>query len=67
MKHGVTKVGGGMKHGIEIRPGGIHKHGIEGGKPLHLKTGGAVANTANPDFGKTNMNTMVGTERKAKK
>jgi hypothetical protein len=65
MKHGVTKVGGGMKHGIEIRPGGIHKHGMEGGLPAEMKVG--KANTANPDFGKTNMNTMVGTERKANK
>lgn len=64
MKHGVTKQGGAMKHGVEVRSGGVHKHGMEGSKPLHLKVGGAVANTANPDFGKTNMNTMVGTERK---
>lgn len=73
MKHGVEKMGNAMKHGVEKRAGGVYKHGMGGtGKmeesaPMKLKCGGAVANTANPDFGKTNMNTMVGTERKGKK
>lgn len=67
MKHGVEKSGAAMKHGVEVRSGGVHKHGLEQGSALKLKTGGAVADTRNPDFGKTNMNTMVGTERKGKK
>jgi hypothetical protein len=39
---------------------------VEGSKPATMKTGGFVANTKNPDFGKTNMKTMVGSERKGK-
>lgn len=36
---------------------------VESSKPVKEKL---AANTAKPDFGKTNMKTMVGTERKGK-
>jgi hypothetical protein len=39
---------------------------VESSKPATMKAGGFVANTKNPDFGKTDMKTMIGSERKGK-
>lgn len=38
----------------------------ESGKPASYEHKGLAANTANPDFGKTDMSTQTGTTRKVK-